>query len=116
EVAGDGVFGFAVFGIDGEVGGCDLLAEGLDHAGGTADRVLVEVEAEFAGASRGGRVVWGHRDDGGPGFDEGGHLRALTSTLRAWASRPSARARVVMAGASFASAGSLNSCTLITFR
>ncbi len=43
-------------------------------------------------------------------------LHKRTSTLRAWASRPSARANVVMDGASLPSAAWLNSCTEITFR
>src|ERR1035438_4297849 len=43
-------------------------------------------------------------------------LHSRTSTLLAWASSPSARARVVMDGASLRRAGWVNSWTEITFR
>ena len=71
---------------------------------GAADGILVEIEAEFVCAAAGGRRVGRHRMTA---CADGARLmapfrsvtRQRTSTERAWASRPSARASVVMAGA-----------------
>ena len=72
--------------------------------GRAADGVFVEVETQLACAATGGRRIGRHAADGFAGI--GARLKHCGSLHhdRAWASRPSARASVVMAGASLLSA------------
>ena len=69
EVARDGFLGGGVLGVDGEPGRGEVVLERGDDLGRTADGVLVEIQAEFVGATAGGRRVGRHADDGGTGLD-----------------------------------------------
>ncbi len=69
----------------------------------SADGILIEIEPQLTGASSTGRRIGGHFEDGLAGLEDAGRqiefLHRRTSTERACASRPSARASVVMEGA-----------------
>ena len=115
----------AVVRVDGHERFGDVVAQELGDARRTADGVLVEVHAQFVQASAGGRRVGRHaerrlRADAAAAAraDRRGQPRPFPrrriSVERACASRPSARASVVMAGDRLRSAVLVSCCTVIT--
>ena len=106
-----------VLGVDGEpAGSVTRVFSALDHLRRTADGVLVEVEAQLVRRARRSAESTAPLRHEPPRASLAAGLRTCsrTSTDRACASSPSARASVVIAGANAASAVRLSSCTEIT--
>src|SRR5579863_10537088 len=102
----------ALFGV--RRNGCGAeLRQRAAHRGRTADGILVEVQAQFVRAPFQRRIVGAHAPDCAANVDRGLHWR--TSTDRACASRPSARANSETTGARRRTPARDTSCTLMHF-